>query len=258
MQRTSLDKITDRLVNAFLKNKIIAPIPSRYTKKLSEAQKIRMLCESKIKEPVIGFKAAGTGIPVMKKLKEKEPFYASIFKRNFLKSGKKVKINRSTLGIELEVCYLIKKKFFISKGVITMKNISKYISHMAPCIEVVGYRQRKKGINSFGDLCSDFGANVKFLIGKKKKYKKINIGNLKTNISNKKIKQSVNGNTNTVYINPLNSLKFVLNKLKNDKIKLNKNFYVFTGSTVGVVPIQGKGLYIGKINKLGSAKAIIN
>ena len=258
MQRTSLDKITDRLVNAFLKNKIIAPIPSRYTKKLSEAQKIRMLCESKINEPVIGFKAAGTGIPVMKKLKEKEPFYASIFKRNFLKSGKKVKINRSTLGIELEVCYLIKKKFFISKGVITMKNISKYISHMAPCIEVVGYRQRKKGITSFGDLCSDFGANVKFLIGKKKKYKKINIGNLKTNISNKKIKQSVNGNTNTVYINPLNSLKFVLNKLKNDKIKLNKNFYVFTGSTVGVVPIQGKGLYIGKINKLGLAKAIIN
>ena len=258
MQRTSLDKITDRLVNAFLKNKIIAPIPSRYTKKLSEAQKIRMLCESKINEPVIGFKAAGTGIPVMKKLKEKEPFYASIFKRNFLKSGKKVKINRSTLGIELEVCYLIKKKFFISKGIITMKNISKYISHMAPCIEVVGYRQRKKGITSFGDLCSDFGANVKFLIGKKKKYKKINIGNLKTNISNKKIKQSVNGNTNTVYINPLNSLKFVLNKLKNDKIKLNKNFYVFTGSTVGVVPIQGKGLYIGKINKLGLAKAIIN
>ena len=258
MQRTSLDKITDKLVNAFLNNKIIAPIPSRYTKKLSEAQKIRMLCESKINEPVIGFKAAGTGIPVMKKLKEKEPFYASIFKRNFLKSGKKVKINRSTLGIELEVCYLIKKKFFISKGIITMKNISKYISHMAPCIEVVGYRQRKKGINSFGDLCSDFGANVKFLIGKKKKYKKINIGNLKTNISNKKIKQSVNGNTNTVYINPLNSLKFVLNKLKNDKIKLNKNFYVFTGSTVGVVPIQGKGLYIGKINKLGSAKAIIN
>ena len=29
-----------------------------------------------------------------------------------------------------------------------------------------------------------------------------------------KINQSVNGNTNTVYINPLNSLKFVLNKLK--------------------------------------------
>ena len=128
---------------------------------------------------------------------------------------------------------------------------------MAPCIEVVGYRQRKKGITSFGDLCSDFGANVKFLIGQNKKYKKINIGNLKTNISNKKIGQSVNGNTNTVYINPLNSLRFVLNKVKKDKINLNKDFYVFTGSTVGVVPIKGKGIYIGKIEKLGLVKTII-
>ena len=128
---------------------------------------------------------------------------------------------------------------------------------MAPCIEVVGYRQRKKGITSFGDLCSDFGANVKFIIGQKKRYKKINIGNLKTVISNKKIDQNVFGNTNTVYINPLNSLRFVLNKLKKDKINLDKDFYVFTGSTVGVVPILGKGLYAGKINKLGSVKAII-
>jgi len=257
MKITSLEKTANKLVNAFLKNKIIAPLPLKYTKKIGDAQKFRKLCESKVKDQIIGFKAAGTGIPVMKKLKEKEPFYAAIYKRNFLKSGKKVKINKSTLGIELEVCYLIKKTFFLSKEKITIKNVSKYISHMAPCIEIVGYRQKKKGITSFGDLCSDFGANVKFLIGKKKKYKKIKIGNLKTNISNKKIKQSVDGNTNTVFINPLNSLKFVLGKVKHDKIKLDKDFYVFTGSTVGVVPIKAKGLYIGRIDKLGAAKATI-
>ena len=128
---------------------------------------------------------------------------------------------------------------------------------MAPCIEVVGYRQRKKGITSFGDLCSDFGANVKFLIGSKKKYKRINIENLKTVLSNKKTKQNVTGNTNSVFINPLNSLRFVLNKIKKDKIKLNKNFYVFTGSTVGVVPILNKGPYSGTIDKIGSVKTII-
>ena len=254
---TLLEKTSNKLVKAFLKNKIIAPIPSKYTKKLHEAQKLRKLCESKIKLPVIGFKAAGTGIPLIKKFKEKEPFYASVYKRNFLKSGKGVKINKATLGIELEVCYKIKKSFFSSKGSVTMKNISKYISHMAPCIEVVGYRQRKKEITSFGDLCSDFGANVKFLVGATKRYKKINIGNLKTNISNKKVNQSVNGNTNTVYINPLNSLRFVLSKVKKDKINLNKDFWVFTGSSVGVVPIKSKGLYIGKINKLGTVKTMI-
>ena len=256
--KSLIEKTSDKLVNAFLKNKIISPIPSKFTKNLKEAQKLRKLCESKIKEPVIGFKAAGTGIPLIKKFKEKEPFYTSIYKRNFLKSGNKVKINNSTLGIELEVCYKIKKSFFSSKGLISMKKMSKYISKMAPCIEVVGYRQRKKGISSFGDLCSDFGANVKFLLGTTKNYKKINIGNLKTNISNKRVNQNVNGNTNTVYINPLNSLRFVLNKIKKDKINFNKDFWVFTGSSVGVVPIKGKGLYVGKIDKLGVVKAIIS
>ena len=252
-----MDKISDRLVDAFLNNKIISPIPLRFTKKLIEAQKFRKLCESKINDPIIGYKAGGTGIPLLKKLKEKEPFYASVYEKNFLKSGKKVKINKYTLGIELEVCYLIDKSFFLSKSPITTRNISKYITHMAPCIEVVGYRQRKKGITSFGDLCSDFGANVKFIIGQKKKYKKINIGNLKTNIYNKKISQSVDGNTNTVFINPLNSLKFVLNKVKKEKVNLKKNFWIFTGSTVGVVSLKGKGLYVGKIEKLGSVKTYI-
>ena len=80
---------------------------------------------------------------------------------------------------------------------------------------------------------------------------------MKTNIFNKKTNQNVNGNTNTVYINPLNSLRFVLNKIKKDKKNLKKNFWVFTGSSVGVVPINGKGIFVGKIDKLGSVKARI-
>ena len=258
MTDKNLNKYATRLVNAFLKNKIISPLPSRYTKKISEAQKFRKLCESKIKKPISGFKAAGTGIPVLKKLKEKEPFYATVYKHNVLKNKKTVKINKFTMGIELEVCYLIKKNFFDLKQKVTKKNIKKFITHIAPCIEVVGYRQKKKGIKSLGDLCSDFGANVKFVIGAKKKFKNQNVKNLKTNIFNKRINQSVFGNTNTVYIDPLNSLRFVLDKLQKDKIKLNNNFYVFTGSSVGVVPILGKGVYKGVINKLGNVSAKIS
>ena len=252
------EKIATKLVTAFLKDKIINPIPSIFTKKLSKANYFRKLCESKIKKPISGFKAAGTGIPVLKKLKEKEPFYATVYKHNVLKNKKTVKINKFTMGIELEVCYLIKKNFFDLKKKVTKKNIKKFISHIAPCIEVVGYRQKKKGIKSLGDLCSDFGANVKFVIGAKKKFKNQNVKNLKTNIFNKKINQSVFGNTNTVYIDPLNSLRFVLDKLQKDKIKLNKNFYVFTGSSVGVVPILGKGIYKGVINKIGNVSAKIS
>jgi|TARA_B110000211_G_scaffold187823_1_gene213438 2-keto-4-pentenoate hydratase len=258
MTDKNLNKYANKLVNAFLKNKIINPIPLRFTKKLSEAQKLRKLCESKIKKPVIGFKAAGTGIPVLKKLKEKEPFYAAVYKHNVLKNHKSVKINKYTMGIELEVCYLIRSSFFDLKNHVNKSSIKQFISHIAPCIEVVGYRQKKKGIKSLGDLCSDFGANVKFIVGQKKKYKNNNVKNLRTNISNKKIKQSINGNTNTVYIDPMNSLLFVLKKLQDDKIKLKNDFYVFTGSSVGVVPILGKGIYKGTINKLGTVSSRIN
>ena len=107
MKDKNSNLVANKLVKAFLKNKIINPISSKYTKKLSNADKLRKLCESKIKKPIAGFKAGGTGIPVIKKLKEKEPFYSAIFKNNVLKSGKSVKINPSTLGIEVEVGYLI-------------------------------------------------------------------------------------------------------------------------------------------------------
>ena len=254
MKLKNIDLVANKLVKAFLTNKLISPIPIRYTKKINQAEKLKRLCETKIDKPIIGFKAGGTGIPLLKKLKEKEPFYAAVYKHNFLKNKKSVRINKYTLGIELEVCYLIKKNFFDFKKTITNKNIKRFITHMAPCIEIVGYRQRKKGIKSLGDLCSDFGANVKFIIGRKKKFRNIKIGNLKTNISNNRVSHSVNGNTSTVYVSPLNALKFVLNKVRKDKFKLNRNFYVFTGSTVGVVPILSKGIYTGKIEKLGSVK----
>ena len=257
MKLKNIDLVANKLVKAFLTNKLISPIPIRYTKKINQAEKLKRLCETKIDKPIIGFKAGGTGIPLLKKLKEKEPFYAAVYKHNFLKNKKSVRINKYTLGIELEVCYLIKKNFFDFKKTITNKNIKRFITHMAPCIEIVGYRQRKKGIKSLGDLCSDFGANVKFVIGGKKKFRNIKIGNLKTNISNNRVSHSVNGNTSTVYVSPLNALKFVLNKVRKDKFKLNRNFYVFTGSTVGVVPILSKGFYTGKIEKLGSVKTKI-
>jgi len=257
MKNTNIENVANKLVKAYLTNKIINPIPVKYCKTMKEAEKLRKLCESKIKQPIVGFKAAGTAIPILKKLGEKEPFYASIFKSNVLKSGKSVKVNPYTLGIELEVGYLIKKSFFQSKSLVNFTNIHNHISHMMPAIEVVGYRQKKKGIKFLGDLCSDFGANVKFIVGKKSKYKKINFEKLKSSIENKKIKQFVKGHTNTVYINPLNSLKFVLNKLKKDKIILDKSFYIFTGSTVGVTPILGKGIYQGKIDKLGFVKTKI-
>ena len=37
MRKKLKDRISDKLVNAFLKNKIISPIPGKFTKRLTEA-----------------------------------------------------------------------------------------------------------------------------------------------------------------------------------------------------------------------------
>ena len=255
--KNDIQSVSKRLVNAYNKNKLINPIPEKFCKNIKLAHKLRMLCESKIKDSKIGFKAGGTIFALLKKLKEKEPFHSTVFQKNLIKSGGKVKVNKYALGIEVEVYYIIKKSFFGFKGKLNPKNVTKFITHMGPCIEVVGFRQKKKGIKFLGDLCSDFGVNIKFITGPKKKFKKLNLNNLKTNLKNNK-GLNIKGNTNTVYINPLNSLKFVLNKIRKEKVKLEKDFYVFTGSTVGVVPIKNKGEYIGKVDKIGSVRTTIN
>ncbi|MDB9711744.1 fumarylacetoacetate hydrolase [Pelagibacteraceae bacterium] len=244
-----------KIASAFNKGTLIAPLPVKFTKKSNEANRFRIECEKLITSPIIGFKAGGTGKPMLKKLGEKEPFYAAIYKKNLLKSNGSVKINKYTLGIELEVFYQVKKSFFLNSKKITEKNVSSVISHMGPCIEVVGYRQKKKGLTGLGDLISDFGANVKFIIGKKQKFKKLKFNNLATSLYNKKSGQVANGNTKTVYDSPLKSLIWLLNKIKKNKTDLNKDFLVFTGSTVGVVPIQKAGLFKGEIKSLGSVKA---
>ena len=82
--KKEIEIISNKLVKAFLKNKLISPLPNKYTKKLTESDKFRKICESKISEPIIGFKAGGTALPVMKKLKEKEPFYASVYKLSLI------------------------------------------------------------------------------------------------------------------------------------------------------------------------------
>ena len=51
MKNTNIDNLANKLVKAFVYNKIITPIPLKYTKNMREAEKLRKLCESKITKP---------------------------------------------------------------------------------------------------------------------------------------------------------------------------------------------------------------
>ena len=252
-----INALSKKLAKAFNTNTLISPLPKKFCKNTKNANLLRVASEKLIKSPVIGFKAGATGKAMLKKWREKEPFYASIFKKNLVKTNSKITLSKNTFGIELEVFYFLDKKIFKSKNKITTKNITKYIHGMGPCIELVGYRQRKKGVTCLGDLTADFGCNVKFIIGKKKKFKNLKFNNLATKLHNKKSGQIIEGNTKVVYDSPIKSCVWLINKARKDNVSINKNFYVFTGSTVGVVPIQKKGTFEGQIKSIGTVKATV-
>ena len=104
--KNEINRIADRLVKAYNTNTVINPIPVKYCKNINLANKLRKLCEDQIKDETIGIKAGGTGIQALKKLKEKEPFTAKVFKKRLVKSGQKVKINQHTKGIELSLIHI--------------------------------------------------------------------------------------------------------------------------------------------------------
>ena len=73
-----LTRYAKKIASAFNKGTLIAPLPIKFTKKSSEANKFRTECEKLITSPIIGFKAGGTGKPMLKKLGEKAVSYTHL------------------------------------------------------------------------------------------------------------------------------------------------------------------------------------
>ena len=62
MKQNNLEKISNKLVTAFLKNRLIKAIPNKYTKKIEEAQKLRKLWNGKM--PCVRLNNNKNGDPV--------------------------------------------------------------------------------------------------------------------------------------------------------------------------------------------------
>ena len=51
--KKEIEKLADRLVSAYKKNKLISPLPIKYTKNINNATRLRKICESKIKTKIM-------------------------------------------------------------------------------------------------------------------------------------------------------------------------------------------------------------
>jgi len=107
-------------------------------------------------------------------------------------------------------------------------------------------------------MIGDFGLNVAFAFGKIKKYTFKKISNIQTTLINKKQKKEYTGNTKIVLQHPINSVIWLLNRLKREKKYLSFDFWITSGTTTPIAPIKKGDLFIGSIPKLGSVTTKIS
>ena len=244
--------ISEKLSNARFRKKFINKIPLSLIKNAKTAAEICRNAEMELLWNPIGFKAGATNKAVWKKLKTSSPFFSYLYEETTYKNNTKAPFQRNLLGAELEVAFKIKNELFNFKKKITKSNIKKFIIGMAPAIEIVGFRQKLKAIDCLGRMISDFGLNVSFIPGKLKKFNLKKITNLSTVLINKKDKKKYPGNTKNVMGHPINSLIWLLNEIKKNKMILSFDFWVTTGSTTPIVPIKRKDSFYGNIPGVGS------
>lgn len=242
----------NKIAEARLKGKFLPAISKSVISNPNIAAQICRHAEMKLLWNPTGFKAGATNKSMWKKLKAKKPFFSYLYEESTYKNNGKMPFQKNLIGAELEVAFKIKNEIFNFNKKITKSNISKFIIGIAPAIEVVGFRQKLKAIDCLGRMISDFGLNVAFAAGKLTKYSLRKITSVSTSLTNQKTKKNYSGNTKLVLGNPINSLIWLLNEIKNNKMFLSFDFWVTTGSTTPIVPIKKGDYFTGDIKGLGN------
>ena len=250
--KTNLQNISKKLAHARYNRKFLPKISKSLISNPNIAAQICRHAEMELLWNPIGFKAGATNKSMWKKLKAKKPFFSYLYEESTYKNKGKMPFQSNLIGAELEVAFKIKNEVFNFNKKITKSNVSKFIIGIAPAIEVVGFRQKLKAIDCLGRMISDFGLNVAFVTGKLTKYSLKKITSIPTVLTNKTAKKDYSGNTKLVLGNPINSLIWLLNEIKNNKMFLSFDFWVTTGSTTPIVPIKKGDHFTGGIKGLGN------
>jgi 2-keto-4-pentenoate hydratase len=253
----AIETIAHKLVTARYNNKFIPKISKSLIQNPKTAAAICRKVEQELLWNPIGFKAGATNKAVWKKLKAESPFFSYLYEETTYENNSKIPLQNNLLGIELEVAFKIKNELFQYNKKITKSNVKQFIIGMAPALEIVGFRQKIKAIDCLGRMISDFGLNVAFVAGKLKKYNLKKITNVKTLLINKKNNMKYPGISSNVLGDPINSLIWLLNAIKKNQMFLSFDFWVTTGSTTAIIPMQRGDHFVGNIPGVGKVSAKI-
>ena len=261
MNIDNLNKAADILFNSRINIKRITKLPKECSpKNNNEAYAIQNILVNKYlienqKNIVIGKKIGCTNEEAQKQINVSEPFYGNIFLHYSSNSNCTLNSNLFVKPfMEPEFSFKIKKKLDLSKAPYSLETIYKCIDLVLPSIEIVDSRFQdwtKVGINN---IIADNAANAYWIHGNETN--NLNLFNFNDHpvlvYINDKI--TYTGNSNKVLNNPINSLRWLINKLASKGKNLNKNDYISTGTCTPAIPIKKGDNICADFGKLGKIK----
>ena len=206
---------------------------------------------------LIGKKIGCTNKAAQIQINVKESFFGNMFSNNISKSNSIIDSNFFfNPFIEPEFSFVIKKELHFSGAPYNSDEIYNSISAVLPSIELVDSRYEDWTSVGVNNLIADNAVHAHWIYGNEKNnlnFFNFNDHSVDLFINEKLIEK---GNSNNVMGNPINSLKWLINKLALKGETLPKNYFVSTGTCTPAIPITRGDKVTEDFRSLGTVSFI--
>ncbi len=251
---TGWDLAAQMLVEARLQNKLITLPDSLSPSDLEQGYQIQDRIIEIIGTPLIGWKAAITSVPLMKKADVTEPVSGPLFQKWLGTAPLIIRNGAPTLyGFEFEIAFKMAMDLPPRDTPYHQQEVIDAVESMHLAIEPVGSRYIdgpvKSGVFRFA---ADHGGNHSFIHGPAiPDWQDIDLTNIQVTayIDDQQVGQELGSN---VLGSPIKSLTWLANHLITRGHELRAGQWITTGAVVGPIPVQPPVSIRGDYGELGS------
>lgn len=201
---------------------------------LDDAYHIQQLAIDLYDSPRIGYKVGATNEAVQKLFGADSPFFGPIFERERYPADSNLQLLPGILGGEAEFAFVCGDDFPLDQP-LSLAALPELIQSCHIAVEIVGRRTHGDGLPSLNAAVADFGANVAFIDGPViDNWQTMDLAQVKVTAGTEG-KQTNSGTGAAVLGNPLNSLLWLHNALRQRSMSLRRGDWVSTGTCLGVI-----------------------
>ncbi len=233
-EQPNASELARQLATARGDKQLIDGTPFEAIATLTDAYNMQLMAIDQYDSQRIGYKVGATNDAVQKMFGADAPFFGPMFKREHYTPDSTIDLSPGVLGGEAEFAFLCGEDFPTDKTLST-DDLTDLVASCHIAVEIVGRRTLGDGLPTLHAAVADFGANVAFIDGPAvDNWNAIDLAAINVT-ANTNGAQTNNGTGAAVLGNPLNSLLWLHNALRQHNRNLQRGDWVSTGTCLGVI-----------------------